>query len=172
MLNSNRKTELAKLNAAVKRNSSQQVEASAGQPPMEVMKKIQDLKEQYKENPENYDVLVKLGNSYFDIGRFGKAVQFYRKAVALQKNSAEVLIDLGVAYFNTSKTDSALFFVKEALKVRHDHPQGLYNLGIIYYNSNQQDKAIETWQRLIDHHPDSREARSARGFIQQIKSSQ
>lgn len=158
------------MNASVKRGASQQKGPSSGQPPMEMMEKIQELKASYKENPNNYGVLVQLGNSYFDIGRFDKAVRFYRKAVTLQKSSPEVLIDLGVAYFNASKADSALFFVKEALNVRHDHPQGLYNLGIIYYNMNQKDKAVETWQRLIDHHPDSREAQAARDFIQQVKS--
>jgi len=170
ILNANRKTEIAKLENVKKRQGAvQQNNTMAGQPSMEAMQKIQDLKKSYQENPNDYEVAVQLGNSYFDIGSFDKAIQLYRKAISLKKASPEVLIDLGVAYFNSRKADSALFYIKEALQVRHDHPQGLYNLGIIYYNMDKKDKALETWQRLVDHHPDSREAQAAKNFIQQIK---
>ncbi len=168
VLSSNRKTLNAKLEK-VRNRSATSMEASAQQPPMEVMQKIQGLKDAYQQNPHDLSTLVNLGNSYFDINRFNQAVFYYRKAIALKGDQPDVLIDLGISYFNLQHGDSAIYFVKKALEFSPNHLTGMYNLGIIYYNLKQKDKAIQTWQELIKKSPESREAQAAKQFINQIK---
>ncbi|HHJ52277.1 MAG TPA: tetratricopeptide repeat protein [Caldithrix abyssi] len=162
---------MAKLHQASTRGG-QQTARQTKQPPMELMQKIKQLKDAHAKNPKDFDVNVELGNSYFDIGRYDKAISFYKTAIAVKPDQPPILIDLGVSYFNLQKSDSALFYMNQALKVQPDHPQGLYNLGIVYYNMGKRDKAIETWQRLIDAHPGSREAQAAKQFIEQVKNQQ
>ncbi len=150
----------------------QQAQTNDQQPSMEMMQQIQGLKDQWKANPADYDLNVQLGNVYFDISQFGKAVAFYRRAEQIKKNQPDILIDLGVAYFNLTKADSALYFVEKALQVDPNHKFGLYNAGIIYYNLNQPEEAIKLWKRLVEKHAGSREANAAKEFIKQIQSEQ
>ncbi len=152
--------------------TQQQAQTNGQQPSMDMMKEIQGLKDRWNSKPEDYGLTVQLGNAYFDIGRFEKAVTFYRHADQIKEEQPDILIDLGVAYFNLTKTDSALYFVDKALKVDPDHKFGLYNAGIIYYNLNQPEQALKLWKRLVEKHAGSREANAAKEFIKQIQSEQ
>ena len=139
------------------------------QPPMEVMQRIQSLKDNLEKNPDNYDAIVQLANAYFDIGRFDSAVLYYKNAIDIRSDQPDVLIDMAVSYFNINQPNSALEYVEAALFINPDHIFGLYNAGIIYYNVNRVDDAIAVWERLISQHAGSREATSAKEFIEQIK---
>lgn len=167
-MSSNRKTLNAKLEK-VRSRATASVGSSAQQPSMEAMQKIQSLIDAFQKNPNDLSTLINLGNSYFDINRFNKAIFYYKKAIALKDDQPDVLIDLGISYFNQQRGDSAIYFMKKALEFNPNHLTGMYNLGIIYYNLKQQDKAIHTWQELIRKSPESREAQAAKKFINQIK---
>ncbi len=134
-----------------------------------MMQQVLDLKNALEADPNNYDLNVQMANSNFDIGRFQEAIKYYRKAITLQDENANVVIDMGVSYFNLNMMDSALFFMDKALELQPDHPQGLYNIGIVYYNIGDFDKALKNWERLIQTHSDSREAQSAKQFVEQLK---
>jgi len=168
--NNNQSIITAKVNSAVSKTTNKSaVQKSRNQPSMKMMQKIQQLKVAYQKNPKDYQINEQLGNSYFDIGQYDKAIIHYRNSVRVKDNQPDLLIDLGVAYFNSHMPDSALFFVKKAIAVKPDHSQGLYNLGIIYYNLNKPRQAIRAWQKLVDRHPESKEAQIAKGYITQIK---
>ncbi len=139
---------------------------------MEMMQKIQAMKDAWKSNPKDFNANTQLANAYFDISRFDKAVFYYNIANKVNPNQANILIDLGVSYFNISKPDSALHFIEKALQIEPDHVFGLYNAGIIYYNLNKVDAAITVWKKLISKHSGSREAQAAQEFIKQIENQQ
>jgi len=137
---------------------------------MELMNKIQDLKKQYNKDPQSFENAKDLANSYYDLGRYDLAIDYYKKAVKLNNKQPEVLIDLGVSYFNTGNADSAVYYIKEALIIQPDQVQGLFNLGIIYYNIKQLEQAKASWESLLLSHPESREAQLAKGYLQTLKS--
>lgn len=167
IFNSNN-THLQKKQQAASQNNSAQT-ASSSQPSMEMMQQIQALKDAVKANPRDFAANVNLGNAYFDIGRFDRAVSYYKTANSIQGGQTSVLIDMGVSYFNLNKPDSSLLFINQALAISPDHIYGLYNSGIIYYNLNRVDEALAAWKKLISKHPNSREAQSAKEFIQKIE---
>ena len=145
---------------------------SNGQPSMEMMQKIQAMKDAWNAKPKDFNTNIQLANAYFDISRFDKAVFYYKNANRAKPNQPNILIDLGVSYFNISKPDSALLFIEKALQIQPDHVFGLYNAGIIYYNLNKIDDAIAVWKKLISAHSGSREAQAAEEFIKQIENQQ
>lgn len=167
IFNSNRQTLLAKINKT--NNQIQSGAANAMQPSLDEMQKIQQQKELWQKNPNDVDLNVQMGNSYFDINQYDKAIQFYRRAVNLKKDQPNVLIDLGVSYFNITRSDSAIVFINQALAIEPNHMQGLYNLGVIYFNLKKNDMARTAWERLIQLYPTSREAQAAKDFINHIK---
>lgn len=131
------------------------------------MQSIQSLLNELKKQPNNYDLMVSAANAYFDIGRFEKAVTYYKKALTF-KNESNVLIDLGVCYFNLNKLDSSLVFIQNVLNENPNHKQGLYNIGIVYYNLGNLNEAKNAWEFMVEKHPNSREADNARQFIEEI----
>ena len=139
------------------------------QPSMEMMTRIQQLKEAHAKDPGNYEVNKELANNYYDLQRFEKAIKYYQQALRIRDNDPNLLIDLGLAYFGSNRPDSAVHFVEKALQIQPDHRQGLYNLGIIFYNLEQPAKAIEFWQKLVNLHPVSEEARVAKDLIKQVQ---
>lgn len=149
--------------------SGQNPAMSDNQPPMEVMQRIQSLKENLEKNPDAYDANVQLANAYFDIGRFDNAVLYYKNALAIRADQPDVLIDMAVSYFNINEPNPALEYVEAALFIDPNHILGLYNAGIIYYNLNRVDDAVAVWERLILKHPKSQEATKAKEHIESIK---
>ena len=142
---------------------------SSGQPSMEMMQKIQAMKDAWMADPKGFETNAQLANIYFDISRFDKAVFYYKNANTVKAGQPNILIDLGISYFNIGKTDSALYFIEEALRIQPEHVFGLYNAGIIYYNLNRVDDAVAVWKKLISKHEASREAQAAQEFIKQIE---
>ena len=154
------------------RQSGSVSQANENPPSMELMQQIQSLKQSLADDPNNSDLNIKMGNSYFDIGRFEKAVLYYQKVIQINNKNVDVLIDLGVSYFNINKVDSALIYIKQALNIDPANLQGLYNIGVVYYKSGKVDNAIKSWEQLETLHPNSREAMTVKKYIKNINDQQ
>ena len=50
---------------------------------------ITRLKEQYKKEPNSFDVLLELGKAYYDIGNYEEAAKVLRKAVTIDQSNSE-----------------------------------------------------------------------------------
>jgi cytochrome c-type biogenesis protein CcmH/NrfG len=135
----------------------------------QMMQGILETKKALEEDPENFELNVKMGNNYFDIGRFKEAVRQYRNALRIKEAEPSVLIDTGVAYFNLNQMDSARYFIENALKIVPNHPQGLYNLGIVHFNVGDSLKALKYWEQLVENNENSPQANAAKQFIERIK---
>jgi len=156
--------------AKLKQNSAANTELPQNHPSMEKMEAIQAIKDSLKAAPNDYHLLVRLANNYFDINRFDLAIANYKKALRQNhKKDIEVVIDLGVAYFNTQNLDSALYFMNKALAMNPNHTLALLNKGVILYNLGKIDQAIQIWNRVIRLNPNSTEATNAKEFVKQAK---
>ena len=87
-----------------------------------------------KLNPDDFDVLVALGNAHFDVGFFGKenesfgrARSFYAKALAKRPGDVEVRTDVGLTYFlmNPPEHASAVSEFEKALAIDPKHEKTL-----------------------------------------------
>ncbi|NOG44053.1 MAG: tetratricopeptide repeat protein [Calditrichaeota bacterium] len=162
--NSNTKSFQKKLNSKVSQTPAENPDLNR------MMNTIQELRKQLDADPSNYELNVKMGNSFFDISRFPDAIKHYQKALEVNATDPNVLIDLGVAYFNTNSSDSALMYMQTALKIDPTHSQGLYNSGIVHFNMGDSLGAIKMWEKLIETNSQSPQAATAKKFIDQIKS--
>jgi cytochrome c-type biogenesis protein CcmH/NrfG len=131
---------------------------------------IERLKENLAENPQDVDLNIAMGNSLFDLGKYIAAIPFYQRALTLQPENVEARIDLGVCYFNMNMPDSAARAMHQALQVEPTHVKGLFNLGVIYYNMGDITQAKSHWQRLIELHGGSQEAKIAKDLLSKINS--
>jgi cytochrome c-type biogenesis protein CcmH/NrfG len=123
-------------------------------PPPELMERLGELMERVRDHPEDRDSLVELGNSFYDMGRFDAAIQWYESALALDSADVHVSTDLGTSYLYSGNFEAAIERFRGSLKLEPDHPQTLQNLGVAFFSSGQYKEAVDVWRRLIDAHPD------------------
>lgn len=92
------------------------------------------LERAYANDSKDYDVLVTLGNVYFDIGYFKKdneklikARDFYAKALEIKPNEVEVRTDLGLTYslVNPPEPEKALAEYRKSLQLNPKHEKTL-----------------------------------------------
>jgi tetratricopeptide (TPR) repeat protein len=107
-----------------------------------------------QKDEKDYDVLIALGNSYFDIGyikkddeNLKKSREFYQKALAQKPNDADVRTDLGLTYFlvNPPETDKALAELNKSLQINAKHEK---TLQVMTQALLSQNKTIEAEKYL------------------------
>lgn len=123
-----------------------------------------------KQNPQDVQAWIRLGNDYFDTRQHQKSIDAYAKALALQPNNADVMTDQGIMYLEMGNHAQAAKNFERANQINPSHVQSLFNLGVVYSNHlNQPEKAIEAWTRVIQIAPMSSQAIQARAQLQQMQ---
>lgn len=113
------------------------------------------LKAALSASPSDGPTLVRLGNLYYDHGRWLEAIDYYGRALDLDPRDPNVRTDRGTAYWNLNRPDEAIAEYRKSLEVDPSHAQTLYNLGVVYlHGKNDLNEARSTWQRLLATNPD------------------
>jgi len=127
---------------------------SSADMPAAVAQAAAPLLEAVKQNPNDYDSLIKLGNVYYDGQQFQNAIHYYERAVAIHPENVDVRTDMGTAYWYTGNADKAIAAMEMSLKYRPGHPQTLFNLGWVrWQGKNDPQGAVAAWEELLKTNP-------------------
>jgi hypothetical protein len=96
-----------------------------------LLEQARELETLIAKDPTNYDHLVQMANTQYDLNDFVKAADFYQKARAIKDDSPDVMTDLGVCYKETGKLQQALELFDRAADMRPDHWQSRYNAAVV-----------------------------------------
>ncbi len=135
--------------------------APASQPPMgeipgsqgsaEVERQLAEVRNLLAKNPGDANLLVALGNIYFDAQRWEEARLSYEEAIESIPDDVNVLTDLAVVYRNLGKPERALEILGHVIEVAPDHWQAVYNRVIVlHFDLHSHDKAVEALIALED----------------------
>jgi tetratricopeptide (TPR) repeat protein len=110
--------------------------------------------EQLKSDPNNVGILVELGNLYYDDKQYPSAIEYYKRALALQPANTNVRTDLGTAYWYMGNADNAISEFNKSLTYEPTKVDTLFNLGIVQFKGKKDSSsAIATWQKLLATNP-------------------
>jgi cytochrome c-type biogenesis protein CcmH/NrfG len=123
-------------------------------PPAEVMEKLEELQEWAQTHPEDSQVRISLGNTYYDMGRFDAAINWYEEALQLEPENVDVRTDLGTAYLYTGNPIKAVERYQRSLEMDPNHIQTLQNISVAYLSTGNYGEAIGHLERLLESHPD------------------
>jgi tetratricopeptide (TPR) repeat protein len=107
--------------------------------------------------PDDYDVILTLGNANFDVGYFEKnnealvkARSFYQKALEIQPSDPNVRTDLALTYFlqTPEDFDSAVTEFKKSLQLDPRHEKTLQFLIQALAKQNKRDEASTYLEQL------------------------
>ena len=125
---------------------------------------IGHLEEQLKKDPNNHDVLIDLGNGYYDLSEPSKAIEYYERALQIRPNNAGVMVDLGAMYRQNGDADKAIELFNKAIQVDPQLPQAYFNLGMVLRSEkNDAIGAAKAWKKYLELDPNSQ----AREFLQE-----
>lgn len=110
---------------------------------------------QLKADPNNADLLYKIGNLYYDAQQYPEAIQYYERSLKINPKGTDVRTDLGTAYHLVGKPDQAIQEYDEVLKIDGKHANALFNEGMVKWQDKMDmNGAITAWKRLLETNPD------------------
>lgn len=117
-----------------------------------------------QQDAKDYEVLITLGNCYFDIGyikkdneNLTKAREFYQKALSQKPNDVDVRTDLGLTYFlvNPPETDKALAEFQKSLQIDPKHEKTLQVTAQALLSQKKVAEAANYLTRLREVNPEN-----------------
>jgi tetratricopeptide (TPR) repeat protein len=128
-----------------------------------IRKQLSEFESQLKSNPDNYDALVGIANSYYDLGDAHKAIEYYDRAIKINPRDAGVIVDMGAMYRQLNNPDKAVELFNRAIKIDPNLPQAYFNLGMVLrMEKNDRAGAAKAWKKYLELDPNSQ----ARQFLE------
>ena len=149
--------------------------AETQQPTPEQLRQMADVQAQpllaeLKNQPNNADLLYKIGNIYYDTQQYPEAVKYYERGLEINPSATDVRTDLGTAYHFMGQPDRALEEYQEVLKIDNKHANALFNTGMVKWQDKGDAKgAIAAWNRLLETNPNYPQADRVRGLMAQAQ---
>ena len=120
-----------------------------------LINQISQLKKQLEMNQDNLDILVKLGDNYYDLNNPVESIKYYERALEIKPDIPEVMVDCGAMYRQLGEIDKALEMFTRAAKLAPDLPQAFFNLGaVLLSDKNDPQGAAEIWRKFLADNPD------------------
>ncbi len=115
----------------------------------QVREQAAELEGMLKQRPDDRQVMVALGNLYFDASQWPQARDWYEKALAQQGQDPNVLTDVAVVYRNLAEPEKALERLDRALGIAPDHWQALFNkVVVLNFDLHRHDEAAAALAKL------------------------
>lgn len=112
------------------------------------------VKEEAKESLGEEIEWFKKGYDASSAGNYDEAVEYYKKAIAINPGYADAHANLGANYIQKGMFDQAILNLKKALTIDPKNAGAHYNLGLAYDKKSMIDEAISEYEKTIDINPD------------------
>jgi cytochrome c-type biogenesis protein CcmH/NrfG len=120
--------------------------------------------------PNNPELLAKIGNIYYDTQQFQEAINYYDRSLKADPKNADVRTDRGTAFFYLGDADRAITELEDVVKAEPRHAQTMYNLGMIKWQAKGDAKgAVQSWEQLLKAVPNYPERAKVEQLIARAK---
>jgi TolA-binding protein len=109
--------------------------------------------------PYDTDAKLRMGDSYYALGEYDKAIQTYKKSVHDKPGGDYAVFQIGNCYFRQGQIYQAVRTFRQFMQ---EYPQsGLkeqaqYNIAYIYLNSGNYQQAVTEFKKAVQKFPNSR----------------
>lgn len=146
-------------------------EANQGQPQLsqkDIEGMVERLAEKLQKEPNNAEGWQMLGRSYAALQKMPEALDAYKKALALNPNSAQLMVDYAdlLAFQNKSIRGEPMRLIQKALQIEPNNLKALALAGTAYFELGDFKRAEEYWTKAKNLVPADSEF--ARGMTENI----
>jgi TolA-binding protein len=136
-----------------------------GGPPAPVMQELTTMRARLKANPNDLAALVALAGMYFDASKFDQAIEYDKRALALDPGNPDVRTDYATALHQTGHDLDALAQLETVLAKRPAFVPALYNRGVVLVAIGRRTDAAAAFQKFINAAPNDPRVPDARSEI-------
>jgi tetratricopeptide (TPR) repeat protein len=127
------------------------------------------LLELVEKNPENPEYLARLGDLYFEGGRYEKAIELYKRALNLNPQDADTYNDLGLALYYTGRSDIAIDTLRKGTDVMPSYQRVWLSLGFVLMSNGRNEEAVEALTKARDLDPGTTMGKEAQGMLERLR---
>jgi cytochrome c-type biogenesis protein CcmH/NrfG len=133
--------------------------APASMPSLDAMKRMADKQAQpllakLKADPNNADLLDKVGSLYRVTHDFQTAISYYQKSLEINPKNVGARTDMASCMYYLGDADGAIAQLEKSLTYDPKHAGTLLNLGLIRWKGKGDAAgAVSAWQRLLKENP-------------------
>ncbi len=141
-------------------------------PPVDAASRLTELEKLSADDPQNADYRTRLGDAYYDLGQYQKAIDAYGASLKLKPQDPAVETDLATCYHFLGQEDKALELLNKVLQYSPDFPQALFNKGIVLIEGKHDEAdGVAVWEYLLKSNPGFPQKALVEQKIRQLRSS-
>ncbi len=106
-----------------------------------------------------------IGNGFFELGNYSKAIYYYEKAYKLNPKLSNSRYNLALSYSRVGRFDDAKKVLNDLLVQDPKNLKILKALAYNYYLKGDEDKTVEFLNRILEEYPEDRDALNNLGVI-------
>lgn len=115
-----------------------------------VLTEITNLEAKLKSNPKDSDALLQLANKLHDAKFYPRAIEIYKRFLALKPNETDARVDMAICYFETGDAPRAVQEIESVVKKQPKHQMAAFNLGVIQLSLGNMDEAKQWLKKAAD----------------------
>lgn len=103
--------------------------------------------------PYDIDARLRLGDAYYALGRYEKAIQEYEKGIGAEPGGDYALFQIGNSYYRMDKSYEAVTTFRRMVRIypfSRLREQAQYNIAYVYFLIGNYDQAIAEFKTVID----------------------
>ena len=117
---------------------------------IELMERVEDLKELIREDQKNLAAWLKLGNIYFLHNRYREAIEAYRQYLSIKPDDPDVRTNMAIMLRGLGDFDGAIDELREAARNQPNHANSRFQLGVVLLKEKKDVKgAIDAWEDFL-----------------------
>ena len=108
--------------------------------------------------PYDTDTILRLGDSYYAIGQYDKAIEVYNKAIGAEPGGDYAMFQVANCYYRDERTYEAVTTFRRVLRIypySRLREQAQYNIAYIYLNTGNYTQAINEFRTVINKYPNT-----------------
>ena len=119
---------------------------------------VERLASEVERNPGDIELLIELGNLYYEVGMDNEALATYLSVTDIDTTHVGALTNLGSLYTNMGQFDNAEDRLLRAARLAPDNAMVFTNLGSNHYARREYVEAVDMYRKALSIDPDSVEA--------------
>lgn len=129
------------------------------------------LLDKLKSDGANPDLLISVGNIYYDAQQYPVAIDYYGRALKARPSDAAVRTDMATAYWYMGNADTALAEFDKALTYAPTNPNTLFNRGLVRWKGKGDGVgASADWKKLLATNPTYDAKDKVKEMLDEVKS--
>jgi cytochrome c-type biogenesis protein CcmH/NrfG len=129
--------------------------------------RITAMEQQISADPKNAELQLQFANLLHDAKFFPRAIETYKRYLALVPDNDDARVDLGICYYETGDLKQAVSTIESVIARQPKHQMAMFNLGVIQLSAQNLAESNKWLKKCIELDPQSTAGLRAQQILQQ-----